>query len=104
MQIHEFQNLMKALYFERDKTRGVFKTFFWIIEEVGELAEALRDYDSERKIPNNLKDIEMEIADVIAWVASLANILGIDLEKVLSEKYPLICPKCKNNPCKCDLK
>ncbi|HUY01101.1 MAG TPA: MazG nucleotide pyrophosphohydrolase domain-containing protein [Candidatus Deferrimicrobium sp.] len=95
---------MRSLYFERDRTRGVFKTFLWIIEEVGELAETLRDYNVQNKDTNKLKDIEMEIADVIAWVTSLANILQIDLEKALSQKYPLICPKCRKNPCGCEFK
>ncbi|MHA1264243.1 MAG: MazG nucleotide pyrophosphohydrolase domain-containing protein [Candidatus Helarchaeota archaeon] len=104
MHIREFQNLMKDLYFERDINRGLSKTFLWIIEEVGELAEALRTYQEQNQSKNKLKEIGLEIADVIAWVASLANILKIDLESVLTEKYPYFCPKCHQNPCNCDLK
>lgn len=106
MQIREFQQLMKALYFERDKNRGFSKIFLWIIEEVGELAEALRKYQEKNEDENEdqLKDIALEIADVVAWIASLANVLDIDLEKALYEKYPLFCPKCGENPCSCELK
>jgi len=106
MQIREFQQLMKTLYFERDKNRGFSKIFLWIVEEIGELAEALRKYqeNDENENENQLKDIALEIADVVAWIASLANVLEIDLESSLYEKYPLVCPKCHGNPCSCELK
>lgn len=104
MHIREFQNLMKSLYFERDKNRGFSKIFLWIVEEVGELAEALRKYQESGEKESYTKDIEMEIADVVAWVASLSNVLNLDLERALYEKYPLVCPKCQQNPCSCELK
>jgi NTP pyrophosphatase (non-canonical NTP hydrolase) len=104
MHVHEFQQLMKTLYFERDKNRGIAKTFLWIIEEVGELAESLRKYQDQKDNNEALKNIGMEIADVVAWITSLANILGIDVEKALFTKYPLVCPKCHQNPCSCDVK
>ncbi len=105
MHIREFQELMKALYFERDEGRGFSKIFMWIVEEVGELAEALRKYQEQDGETNKeIKNVELEMADVIAWVASLANVLGIDLETALKEKYPDVCPKCHKNPCACDLK
>lgn len=104
MQISEFQDLMKALYFERDKDRGFSKIFLWIIEEVGELAEALRKYQESNIDKKEFKkNIEMELADVIAWLTSLANVLEIDIESVLFEKYPNICPKCRENPCNCKI-
>ncbi len=103
MHFREFQELMKTLYFERDENRGFFKIFLWIVEEVGELAEALRKYQEENeKKEQALKNVEMEMADIIAWVTSLANVLGIDLETVVYEKYPDACPKCHKNPCSCD--
>ena len=104
MDIREFQDLMKTLYIERDKNRGISKTFLWIIEEIGELAESLRKYQDPKEGKKELNNIAMEIADVVAWIASLANILGIDLEDALYKKYPSICPKCKTSPCKCELK
>jgi NTP pyrophosphatase (non-canonical NTP hydrolase) len=104
MHVNEFQELMKALYFQRDKGRGFSKIFLWIVEEVGELAEALRKYQEQGQAPSALKNVELEIADVIAWVASLANVLEIDLEAALYEKYPNVCPKCGTNPCSCNFK
>lgn len=93
MQISEFQQLMRRLYFHRDSDRGVIGTYEWLVDEVNELGEALHS--------NNLKEAQKEFADVIAWLASLANVTGIDLETVALEKYPGICPKCGRAPCQC---
>ena len=96
MKVSEFQNLMKDLYLHQDIDRGVERTFIWLIEEVGELANQLKT-----KNEKDLKNISEEMADIIAWTCSLANLLGIDLETALSEKYPNKCSKCNSNPCCC---
>ncbi|MCE4628895.1 MAG: nucleotide pyrophosphohydrolase [Desulfurococcales archaeon] len=70
---------MRKAYLERDRDRGLYKTFAWLVEEVGELAEALRTGDVDK--------IGEEIADVIAWTVSIANLLGIDVEEALKSKY-----------------
>lgn len=93
MHIHEFQELMRRLYFHRDSERGLAKTYNWLVEEVEELKEALEKAD--------VKAIENEFADVIAWLASLANIANIDLEKAALAKYDKKCPKCGQVPCRC---
>jgi len=93
MEIHEFQEMMKRLYFERDSARGVQGTFNWLVDEVAELGEELKGTNQEAT--------EKEFADVIAWLASIANIMGIDLEKAALNKYNNKCPKCQGSPCKC---
>jgi len=93
MHISEFQDLMYRLYFHRDSHRGVEKTFEWLVEEVAELGEALKS--------NNKKALENEFADVIAWLASLANITNINLEAAALQKYSGKCPKCGHMPCQC---
>jgi len=93
MHIHEFQEMMRRLYFHRDSERGVKGTYEWLVDEVKELWEALEEGDKEAS--------EKEFADVIAWLASLANITGIDLEKAALEKYNNQCPKCQHSPCQC---
>ncbi len=91
--INEFQEMMKQLYFHRDSKRGVKGTYNWLVDELIELEEALEDEDKEAA--------EKEFADVIAWLASLANITGIDLEKAAVNKYNGKCPKCQKAPCEC---
>ena len=74
------QKFIRDEYFERDSKRGLFATFTWLVEEVGELAEALLSGDK--------KSIEEEIADVIAWTISVANLVGVDVEEAFLKKYP----------------
>jgi NTP pyrophosphatase (non-canonical NTP hydrolase) len=93
MHICEFQGMMRRLYFHRDSKRGVAGTFNWLVDEVHELGDAIQS--------KNKKEIEDEFADVIAWLASLANVLDIDLEKAATAKYNHKCPKCNLTPCDC---
>ncbi|MFP3197763.1 MAG: MazG nucleotide pyrophosphohydrolase domain-containing protein [Sulfolobaceae archaeon] len=79
MEIKYVQEKIKEMYFEKDKLRGTYGTFTWLVEEVGELAEAL--------LSGNRDAIEEEIADVIAWTVSVANLLGVDVEEALRKKY-----------------
>jgi NTP pyrophosphatase (non-canonical NTP hydrolase) len=93
MHIHEFQEMMRTVYFHRDSKRGIKGTYNWLVDEVEELGEALKTIDKEA--------LENEFADVIAWLASLANVTNVDLEKAALKKYDNKCPKCKHSPCKC---
>jgi len=79
MKLECIQEFMKREFLERDQARGLFATFTWLVEEVGELADAL--------LKNNREKIEAEIADVIAWTLSLANLLGINVARALDKKY-----------------
>ena len=81
------------MYFEKDQARGVDGTFMWLMEEVGELAAALRSDDRENQME--------EFADVLAWLSTLASMKGIDLEAAVEEKYGDGCPKCRAIPCNC---
>ncbi len=93
MHINEFQNMMRRIYFHRDSERGIDGTLDWLVDEVEELREALKEDDTEA--------VEKEFADVLAWLASLANITSIDLEKAALSKYDNKCPKCGQSPCEC---
>ena len=93
MHIRGFQEMMKQLYFHRDSKRGLKGTYEWLMDEIEELGEALDASDKEVT--------ENEFADVIAWLASLANIIGIDLENAVIKKYNGKCPKCNHSPCQC---
>jgi len=84
---------MRRLYFHKDSKRGLEKTFEWLVEEVAELGEALKTED--RKV------LENEFADVIAWLASLANVANVNLEEAALHKYDGKCPKCGQAPCQC---
>ena len=44
----------------------------------------------------------MEMADVLAWRVTLANVRGVDLEAAVLAKYGQACPGCDAVPCVCD--
>ena len=92
MEFQEFQTSMRDTYLDRDAERGVDATFRWLTEEVGELARAIRKGDRE--------NLELEFSDVLAWTASLANLLDVDLDAV-ARRYRVGCPKCGARPCGC---
>ena len=87
---------MKDLYYDRDCERGSEKTMLWLVSEIGELAECMKE-----KKPD-IQAMEEEMADILAWLCSLANIYGIDLSKAAWQKYPGACSSCLRNPCECD--
>jgi len=96
LKVSDFQNLMKKLYFHKDSKRGIKETFIWLVEEVGELANILKNQNIDKKKASE------EIADIIAWTNSLSNLLEIDVEKALYDKYPNRCKKCNSIPCQCE--
>ncbi len=72
MEIAHFQELMESLYGEADRERGIPSTVAWICEEVGELAQAVRKGSVDEQLH--------ELGDVLAWLSSLANQLGLSLD------------------------
>ncbi len=96
MEIREFQQRIADLYGTRDRRRGLFETFSWLVEEMGELSRALRRDDRE--------NLELEIADVAAWLVSVATLVGVDVEDVVRKAYGAGCPRCGQTPCRCPLR
>jgi len=92
MHIKEFQKLIEDIYLEKDSKRGIEKSFLWLVEEIGELAQAVREGDKEQQ--------KLEFGDCIAWLVTIATMADIDLEEAASI-YINGCPKCKSIPCKC---
>ena len=84
MAIRDFQRLIRERYFATDSARGPANTFLWFSEEVGELAHALGKF--EKGAPDRA-NLEEEFADVLAWLTTLANITGVDLERAIHAKY-----------------
>ena len=91
--LREFQQLIRGMYHEKDVARGVDGTFMWLMEEVGELASALRSGTHEARV--------LEFADVLAWLATIANVAGVDLTEAVMRKYGSGCPGCGRFVCNC---
>ena len=89
----DFQRLIRKMYHEKDVARGVDGTFMWLMEEVGELAAALREGTHEDRLE--------EFADVLAWLATIANVVEVDLSEAVVRKYGEGCPGCGYLVCSC---
>ncbi|HSF97481.1 MAG TPA: MazG nucleotide pyrophosphohydrolase domain-containing protein [Ornithinibacter sp.] len=92
MDLASLQDVIERTYGERDRARGVPSTVAWLAEEVGELAQAVRKGTAAQR--------EHEFADVLAWVASLANQVDVDLDAAV-QRYAAGCPRCSAIPCAC---
>ncbi len=92
MNLAELQHVIERTYGDRDRDRGVAPTVAWLCEELGELAQAVRKGTPDQ--------IAHEFSDVLAWVATLANQVGVDLTSVV-DRYRDGCPKCAAIPCEC---
>jgi len=91
-ELAELQQMIELTYGERDRDRGIAATIAWLAEEVGELAKAVRKGSREDQVH--------ELGDALAWLASLANQLGISLDDAI-EPYRSGCPRCRTVPCRC---
>jgi NTP pyrophosphatase (non-canonical NTP hydrolase) len=58
------------------------------------LASALRGGTHQEQV--------LEFADVLAWLATLANGANVDLGAAVNAKYGGGCPGCAKVPCACD--
>jgi len=94
MDLDRFQTLMRDTYGDRDRARGTAAAVAWLAEEVGELAQAVRKGTPEQQL--------VELADVLAWLASIAEQLGLSLDDA-SARYADGCPRCGHVPCGCPL-
>ncbi len=92
MDLAQLQDVIERTFGERDRARGVPSSVAWLAEEVGELAQAVRKGSPEQQVH--------EFADVLAWVASLANQMDVDLAAAV-ERYAHGCPRCHSIPCSC---
>lgn len=92
MDLADLQNTIRATYGERDRERGLPRTFAWFVEEVGELSRALFREDLEAR--------SRECADVLAWLVTVADLAGVDLDAA-ARRYEHGCPKCASQPCVC---
>ncbi|RLG63588.1 nucleotide pyrophosphohydrolase [archaeon] len=93
MSLKEIQKLMAEIYLERDRARGAEKTLIWMLSEAGEVADAFLKGDGD--------SLRSEAADLLAWLLSFCNVVGIDLEEAVLAKYGSGCPDCGSKPCRC---
>ena len=87
--------MIARTYGSRDRERGVPAAVAWLCEELGELAQAVRKGTPEQQ--------RHEFADVLAWLVTLADLVGVSLDEAVVERYGSGCPKCGSIPCSCPM-
>jgi len=75
--ISELQHVLAERYLEKDAKMGELFLLAVLMEEVGELAKAVRYHEG----------VDEEVADVVFVCICLANLLGVDVEHALSQRY-----------------
>jgi len=86
------QQAIARTFGARDRARGMDGTFRRLVEEIGEVANALRRGDR--------RALALELSDVLAWTVSVAVLGGVDLARV-ARRYGAGCPRCGTSPCRC---
>lgn len=76
MEISALQKIVRDRYYENDSKRGIFHTALWFHEEVGELSSAIAS--------GNIENAKEEFADVLMWLLTMANIMNIDMEEIIT--------------------
>ena len=89
MNLREFQERIGETYLRKDSDRGLFESYAWLVEETV-VAGALRHGRPE----------DHHSLRLLAWLASLANMAGVDLETA-ALRYADGCPRCSSSPCLC---
>ena len=77
--VPSLQQELAARFAEGDKKSGASFLMLVLMEEVGELAEAVRRGDGE--------EARKEVADVAFMAYALANVLDADLEEAIRAKF-----------------
>lgn len=89
---------------ERRRAEAEMRTIMSrLLEELGEVSEAAR-FSREQPL-----EIELEMADVLAWICKVFNCLPLifreserpDFDELVHSWYPDTCRKCHKAPCQC---
>ncbi|HVV66831.1 MAG TPA: DUF5798 family protein [Candidatus Saccharimonadales bacterium] len=84
----DYQELIRKLVVERGYDKEtVPEVLMLLVEEVGELAKAIRKVNGQvTHQDSKVHNVEEELADVLWLVIDLANRLGIDLDAAFQAK------------------
>ena len=94
MDLGALQAKIESTFSDRDRARGVDGTFRRLVEEIGEVAKAIRGGDRV--------GLAAELSDVLAWTLSVAVLCGVDLDRAAA-RYAAGCPRCAASPCRCPM-
>ncbi len=83
----QWQEMFRDIYGERNLPLDPGAIWLHLVEEAGEVA---KDFRKEY-----YRDLARDLPDVFAWLCAFANQYGLDLQEVVWEGYPRVCPYCQ---------
>lgn len=93
---------MSDVYGERNRRKGIDYVMGRLTNEIGELLSlAMRLPELEGNQEQTLHEFSLELADVISWIMTSANVLSVDLEQAVARRYKNGCTSCQAIPCTC---
>ncbi|MEK7172706.1 MAG: hypothetical protein AAB740_01865 [Patescibacteria group bacterium] len=100
--LRQWQQHFNALYGEKNRQKGMDNVLNRLFKEVGELLSLLMMIpNTNLKLSEIEKEFALELADALAWVIALANLLGVDIEQAIVGRYGNGCWRCHQNSCIC---
>jgi NTP pyrophosphatase (non-canonical NTP hydrolase) len=84
----DYQKLISELVVERGyDEETISEVFTLLVEEIGELAKAIRKYNGQKvHTDSQTHNVAEELADVFWLIIDLCNRLGVDLEQAFRAK------------------
>lgn len=89
MTLQELQQAIAKLEQAKGWVNSPDEKMTFITEEMGEVAKWVRNARNKELSPDELKELNYEIADVLQHIISLANHFKLDIEEGLVEKKGL---------------
>lgn len=89
MTLSQLQQLIASLEQRNNWLNTPDEKMTFISEELGEVAKWVRKARNKQLTPDELQELNYEIADVLQHIVSLANNFSLDIETGLREKKGL---------------
>lgn len=85
--VADLQEYVKEMYEERGfSEQTIDREFMGLVEEVGELAEVIKNITKPNRAKQKVYDIGAEIADVLLYLVCIANRMNIDIASEVEKK------------------
>jgi NTP pyrophosphatase (non-canonical NTP hydrolase) len=91
------------VYGPNNRIRGIAVAHGRLNEELGEVisAQILDGHNQRLTLTDVRRNISLEFADLFAWIFTIADLSGVDLDKSLTARYPGYHKRCGKCPCNC---
>lgn len=86
---------------QRKSIENVLNRLFKEISELQSLSMRIRNTATPLSLEAIEEEYALELADALAWTIAVANLLGVDLEGAVLDRFGNGCWNCHRDPCMC---